>query len=122
MTLPPPSQDRAAVVTGASQGIGAEIARDLARRGHRVVLVARDEEKLRALADELTAAGGRTDVLTADLADRAVRAKLPDRVAALGVTPDILVNNAGFSTMGRVSEADPDAEMMMVEVDVVAVV
>ena len=122
MTLPTPAEDRAAVVTGASQGIGAEIARDLARRGHRVVLVARNEDKLRALADELTQQGGRADVLPADLADRATRSALPDRIAALGVTADILVNNAGFSTMGRVSEADPDAEMMMVEVDVVAVV
>jgi len=122
MTLPAPGPDRAAVVTGASRGIGAEIARDLARRGHRVVLVARNEDELRALADELASQGGRADVLTADLADRESRAALPDRVAALGVTPDILVNNAGFSTLGRVSEADPDAEMMMVEVDVVAVV
>jgi short-subunit dehydrogenase len=122
MTLPTPADDRAAVVTGASQGIGAEIARELSRRGHRLVLVARNEDKLQALADELTKAGGRADVLPADLADRPTRAALPDRIAALGVTTDILVNNAGFSTMGRVSEADPDAEMMMVEVDVVAVV
>ncbi len=122
MTLPTPGTDRAALVTGASQGIGAEIARLLAGRGHRLVLVARSEDKLRALADEVTAQGGRADVLPADLADRSTRAALMDRVAELGVTVDILVNNAGFSTMGRVSEADPDAEMQMVEVDVVAVV
>jgi uncharacterized protein len=122
MTLPTPAADRAAVVTGASQGIGAEIARELARRGHRLVLVARTEDKLQALAAEVVAAGGRADVLPADLADRQARAALPGRIAALGTTADILVNNAGFSTMGRVSEADPDAEMAMVEVDVVAVV
>jgi len=122
MSLPAPGPDRAAVVTGASQGIGAEIARDLARRGHRLVLVARNEDKLRALADEVADGGGRADVLPADLADRQVRAALPDRIAALGVSADILVNNAGFSTVGRVSEADPDREMAMVEVDVVAVV
>ena len=122
MTLPAPGPDRAAVVTGASQGIGAEIARELARRGHRLVLVARSEDKLQALADELISKGARADVVPADLADRPTRAALPDRIAELGVTADILVNNAGFSTMGRVSGADPDGEMMMVEVDVVAVV
>jgi uncharacterized protein len=122
MTLPAPGQDRAAVVTGASQGIGAEIARELARRGHRLVLVARNEDKLQALADEVVGEGGLADVLPADLADRPTRAALPDRIAELGVTADILVNNAGFSTMGRVSESDPEAELTMVEVDVVAVV
>ncbi len=122
MSLPEPGPDRAAVVTGASSGIGAEIARELADRGHRVILVARSEDKLRSLADEIVAAGGRADVLSADLADRTARAALADRIAALGVTPDILINNAGFSTMGRVSESDPDAELMMVEVDVAAVV
>lgn len=122
MSLPAPGPDRAALVTGASQGIGADLARELSARGHRVVLVARSEDRLRSLADELVARGGQADVLTADLADRAARASLVDRVAGLGVTVDVLVNNAGFSTMGRVSQADPEAEMMMVEVDVVAVV
>jgi len=122
MSLPTPGPDRAALVTGASQGIGAEIARELARRGHRLVLVARSEDKLRALADEIAASGGQADVLAADLADRSARAVLPSRVIKLGVTVDVLVNNAGFSTVGRVSEADPETEMQMVEVDVVAVV
>jgi uncharacterized protein len=122
MSLPTPGPDRAALVTGASQGIGAEIARELARRGHRLVLVARSEDKLRALAGEIAGSGGQADVLAADLADRSARAVLPSRVIKLGVTVDVLVNNAGFSTMGRVSEADPETEMQMVEVDVVAVV
>jgi len=122
MTLPSPAPDRAALVTGASQGIGAEIARELARRGHRLVLVARSRDKLDALAAEIADAGGHADVLATDLADRSARAVLPSRLIKLGVTVDILVNNAGFSTMGRVSDADPDEEMRMVEVDVVAVV
>ena len=122
MTLPTPGPDRAALVTGASQGIGAEIARELARRGHRVVLVARSADKLEELATELRDAGGRADVLAADLADRSARAVLPARLMKLGVTVDILVNNAGFSTKGRVSAADADTEMQLVEVDVVAVV
>lgn len=119
MSLPTPAPDRAAIVTGASSGIGAEIARDLVRRGHQVILVARTESKLAALAAEL---GEGAHVLAADLSDRAARAALPDRVAALGLTPHILVNNAGLSTLGPVHRSDPEAEMQMVEVDVVAVV
>lgn len=119
MSLPAPAPDRAAVVTGASSGIGAEIARDLVRRGHQVVLVARTESKLQALADEL---GAGAHVVAADLSDRAARAGLLDRITALGLTPHILVNNAGLSTLGPVHRSDPEAEMRMVEVDVVAVV
>lgn len=122
MSLPTPGPDRTAVVTGASSGIGAEIARDLARRGHQVTLVARTVAKLDELAAEITAAGGRADVIAADLTDRQARAGLLDRVAALGLVPDILVNNAGFSTLGPVAKADPEEEMRMVEVDVVSVV
>lgn len=121
MALPPPSADRTALVTGASSGIGTEIARELARRGQNVTLLARSENKLRTLADELSTMGVRADVLTADLSDRAQRSALPDRVAELGLTVNILVNNAGLSTMGPVNQADPDAEMNMIEVDVVAV-
>jgi uncharacterized protein len=122
MALPAPAPDRTAVVTGASSGIGAEIARDLARRGHRVTLVARSADKLAALADEISGAGGLADVLAADLVDRWARAELLDRVTALGATPEVLVNNAGLSTLGAVAKADPEREMAMVELDVVAVV
>ena len=118
MSLPPPEPNRAAVVTGASSGIGAEMARELYRRGHQVVLVARSADKLQTLSDEL---GERAFVLPADLADRPTRAGLLGRVEALGFTPDILVNNAGLSTLGPVSKSDPDAELNMIEVDVAAV-
>jgi uncharacterized protein len=119
MTLPPPADDRAALITGASSGIGEAIARELARRGHRLVLVARRADVLDALAGEL---GGRVDALPADLSVRADRAALPDRVAALGVTVDILVNNAGLSTVGPVAKSVPERELNLVEVDVAAVV
>lgn len=119
MSLPTPATDRAAVITGASSGIGAEIARDLVRRGHQVVLVARTTSKLATLAAEL---GPGAHVLAADLSDRAARAGLLDRITALGLVPDILVNNAGLSTLGPVHRSDPELEMNMVEVDVVAVV
>jgi short-subunit dehydrogenase len=117
MPLPAFGPDRTAIVTGASGGIGAEIARDLSRRGHHVTLVARSAEKLQALAGELVNA----DVIAMDLADRAGRAALLDLLDERGRVPDILVNNAGLSTMGAVSKSDPAAELNMIEVDVVAV-
>ncbi|HEV8065697.1 MAG TPA: SDR family oxidoreductase [Acidimicrobiales bacterium] len=120
MTLPAPAADRTAVVTGASSGIGAEIARQLASRGHGVTLVARSQSKLEELASEL-GKGVRANVLTADLSKADDRATLLDRVAALGLSVDILVNNAGLSTVGPVARSDPLAEVNMIEVDVVAV-
>jgi short-subunit dehydrogenase len=119
MSLPPPAADRAAVVTGASSGIGAEIARELVHRGHQVVLVARSEDKLRVLADEL---GDGAHVLATDLSARAERAGLLSRIEDRGLVPDVLVNNAGLSTLGPVHRSDPEAELNLVEVDVAAVV
>lgn len=116
--LPPPSPEGVAVVTGASSGIGAEIARELARRGYRLALVARRTDLLRELADSL----GGAEVLPVDLADREQRAALPDQIADLGLVPDILVNNAGMANLGPVAESDPAAELRLVEVDVSAVV
>ncbi len=122
MALPPPAPDRTALVTGASSGIGVEIARELARRGQGVTLVARSGDRLRELADELTATGVRAEVLPTDLGDRVARADLPARVSAIGLEVGVLVNNAGLSTVGPVAAADPETEMHMLEVDVVAVV
>lgn len=119
MALPDPAPDRAAIVTGASSGIGTELARELCRRGHQVVLVARSEAKLAELAGEL---GERAHVLPADLAERLARAELLARIERLGLTPDVLVNNAGLSTLGPVAAADVAAELNMIEVDVAAVV
>lgn len=122
MSLPPPSPDRTAIVTGASSGIGVELARELVRRGHGVCLVARSTDKLEALAEKLRTDSIRVEVLGVDLSDATARAALPDRVSELGLTVDVLVNNAGLSTLGRVSESDPAAELNVVEVDVAAVV
>ena len=119
MALPPPGNDRAAIVTGASSGIGEEFARILAGRGYQVVLVARSADRLQELAGRL---GPHARPLPADLSDRSARAELPDRVAGLGLVPDILVNNAGLSTLGLVAKSVPEQELNLVEVDVAAVV
>jgi len=122
MTLPAPAPDRTCLVTGASSGIGVELARELARRGHGVTLVARREAPLTALAEELTSAHGvRTEVVTADLADQAARGGLSTELGNRGLTVDVLVNNAGFSTMGPVHASDPDREVAMLRTDVEAV-
>ena len=117
--LPPITDNGVVVVTGASSGIGEEIAREFARRGYRLVLVARRADRLTALAEELA---GRAHVLPADLSNRDERATLFDQVAALGVVTDILVNNAGLATLGPVAGSSPEAELNLVEVDVAAVV
>ncbi len=123
MGLPPPGRDRTAVVTGASSGIGVELARALAARGHGVTLVARREELLHELAGELADAHRvRTEVLAADLADADSRAALVEEIAARGLAIDVLCNNAGFSTTGAVAASDPEAEVRLVRVDVEAVV
>lgn len=108
-----------ALVTGASSGIGEAIARELHRRGHHVVLVARRADRLTELAGELATA---VSVLPADLSVAAERAALPDRMAELGLAVDILINNAGLTTMGPQHSADPVAELNEIEVDVAAVV
>ena len=121
MSLPTPAPDRTALVTGASSGIGAELARELARRGHGLTLVARRAERLEELAEELADRGVRIEVMPTDLTDASARAELPRKVADLGLELDILVNNAGLSTTGPVHRSDPDAEMRMVELDVATV-
>jgi hypothetical protein len=123
MALPTPKENTTAIVTGASSGIGAEMARELARRGHGLTLVARRKDRLLALATELAQAYTvRAEVIAADLTDADSRGELPAQLASLGLTPDILVNNAGFTTMGHVSNADRAAELALVRTDVEAVV
>ena len=94
VALPAPADDRAALITGASSGIGEAIALELARRGYQLVLVARRTDRLHALAGTLST---KAHVLPADLSDRDDRAALAGRIAALGLMPDILINNAGLA-------------------------
>ena len=123
MTLPAAHPDRTCLVTGASSGIGAAIARLLAGRGLGVTLVARREDKLRDLAAELASRFGvRAEVVAADLTVEASRASLRSEVEARGLGVNVLVNNAGLTTMGPVFRADPAEELAMVRTDVEAVV
>jgi short-subunit dehydrogenase len=123
MSLPKPTSGSVALVTGASGGIGAEIARELARRGHGVVLVARRKERLESLAEELQDQYGvRAETIAADLAKPASRSRIQGRLTELGLDLEILVNNAGFATGGAFHEADPARELEQVQVLVEAVV
>ncbi|WP_339828311.1 SDR family NAD(P)-dependent oxidoreductase [uncultured Arenimonas sp.] len=94
-----------ALVTGASSGIGADIAREYARRGKPLVLTARRVERLEALAAELSAQVPCV-VLAADLADPAAPASLFEQTQARGIFVDTLVNNAGFGVPGRYLSVD----------------
>jgi gluconate 5-dehydrogenase len=91
---------RTALVTGASRGMGRSVAIGLAQAGARVILTARDQEKLDAVAAEVTAAGGSASTIAFELADlKAVEAVIPSLIAR-GEQIDILVNNAGISSWG----------------------
>lgn len=123
MALPSPSSDSTALVTGASAGIGVEIARQLAARGHGLVLVARRQELLDELASELASAHGiRVEAVACDLADAAARDQLATRVEELGLDVEILVNNAGFGTYGPFAESDRERQIGQVRLNVEAVV
>ena len=117
MPLPEPRSDSAALVTGASAGIGTEIARELARRGHAVVLVARRKEKLDELAAQLSDEFGvRAEAVGSDHGKETSRRRLPGRIESLGLRVEILVNNAGFATGGPFHESDPERELQQVRV------
>lgn len=111
------------IVTGASSGLGAEFARQLARRGADLVLVARRADRLKDLADELTRAHGVTvHVVARDLgqpdAGRTLRAELESR----GIHATGLVNNAGFGTHNAFTDEDPDRLQSMIALNVSALV
>ena len=118
MALPPPHVTSTALITGASAGIGAEIARELAGRGHGVTLVARREARLRELADELAGAHDvRAEVIAADLGDPAERDRVEGRLRELGLMVEILVNNAGFGDSADLARTDRERVVAMVRLN-----
>src|SRR3954454_19879646 len=110
--------EETALITGASSGIGLDLARLFARDGNDVVLVARSEGKLRELAAELERDFGvKAHVIVADLARPDAPRQLVD---ALPVDVDVLVNNAGFGVTGPFVETDLAKELEMIQVNIVA--
>lgn len=120
MPLPAPSPDARAVVTGASQGIGAALATELAARGHSLIVTARRNDVLNELAGRLSAKYRvAVEVRAVDLADPAERATLCTELADRNVS--ILCANAGTGTFGPVAELDPAGERAQVQLNAVAV-
>ena len=92
--------NKIALITGASAGIGREFAVQLAGRGHDLVLVARDTGRLEELAGVLRRGGADVEVLTADLSDREALQRVADRLSDPDRPVDLLVNNAGYGVKG----------------------
>lgn len=101
-----------ALITGASSGIGRDIAKELAKRGYDIVIVARNESKLDELKQEIT--GVNVEVIPMDISIRENCIKLHDQVGFV----DILVNNAGFGLFGKFNTTDLDRELEMVDLNV----
>lgn len=109
----------AALVTGASTGIGAEYAVRLAEIGYDLVLVARDAEALRRVAEQVRGHGRSAEILVADLTDPVDLDRVAERAAAEDVT--MLVNNAGAGSPGRFVRSAADVEQRMLDLNVTAV-
>lgn len=108
-----------ALVTGASSGIGYELARVLAREGHDVALVARSRDALDRLANTLrTDFGIRAEVIVTDLSEPGAPDTVHEALRAAGFRVDVLVNNAGFGTIGPFWKADTGSQIDMVQVNV----
>lgn len=120
MPVPAPNPEARAVVTGASQNIGEALATELAARGHHLIITARREDVLNALAQRLTERYGVTvEVRAVDLADPAERGKLADELASRNIS--ILCANAGTATFGPVAGLDPAGERNQVQLNVLGV-
>ena len=122
MALPPPSYGSTILITGASSGIGADLARQLAERGYNVTLTARRRERLEELAGELREAHDvHVDVETCDLGDAAARRKLTGKLLAGEREVVGVCNNAGFGNLGRFLDLDLEQETDVVRLNVEAV-
>ncbi len=115
-------QGKVALVTGASSGIGVEVARRLAREGIRVALVARREDRLADVATRIRQSGGEALVVAADLTDEMERARVVEGVRSAYGPVDVLVNNAGFGWFGVLDEMAWPVARQMLRLNVEAVV
>jgi short-subunit dehydrogenase len=107
------------LITGASAGIGTELARVFASNGHRVVLVARRADRLATLAGEIAAGGGAAPIVIAcDLEQPDAGDKITAALAAAGVEVEYLVNNAGFGLFGRAIELDRQQQLGIIAVNI----
>ena len=110
------------LVTGASSGLGAEFARACAARGDELVLVARRQDRLAALAALAAETGGKTHVVAADLAAPGAAARLLDEVTALGLAVETLINNAGAGLTGPFADLPLAPQRAMIDLNVTALV
>jgi uncharacterized protein len=114
--------ERVTLITGASAGIGTELARVFASNGHRVVLVARRADRLKTLSGEITAAGGATPIVIAcDLEQSDAGDKIAAALAAEGVEVEFVVNNAGFGLFGNAIEMDRVEQLGIIALNIRAV-
>ncbi|MBW2215142.1 MAG: SDR family NAD(P)-dependent oxidoreductase, partial [Deltaproteobacteria bacterium] len=117
------SEREVALITGASMGIGKELAKIFAADGRDLVLVARSEGKLRSLGQELESAHGITaHVVPADLTDPGAPAAIFASLENKGLHVDYLVNNAGFGTTGAFADVGLEPQMDMIQVNIDALV
>ena len=112
---------KAALITGASSGIGYELARIFAQEKYNLVLVARSEKKLHDIADELTKAHGvNVQVLAKDVSVLASATEIYETLKQKGIAVDVLVNNAGFGDFGFFTETKWEKELEMINLNITA--
>lgn len=108
-----------AVITGASAGIGVALARVFAREGHKLALVARREDRLKALADEIAATSSRRPiVIVDDLGVAGAAARIGAALTEHGAEPQYVVNNAGFGLLGQATRRDAAEQLAMIDLNV----
>ncbi len=110
---------KTALVTGASSGIGAEFARQLAAKQNNLVLIARSEDKLKELAEQLQSKHGiQTYVIAQDLTEPQAVATIFEKIQHQGLRIDLLVNNAGFGDYGQFSDRPLEKQLGMIQLNV----
>lgn len=113
-----PVMHRTALITGASSGIGLELARVFAKHGHRLILVARREGLLNSLAEELQQTAASVEIIALDLGTEDAAFELASELSQRRIGVDVLVNNAGFALAGPFSDSDPRRQQQLVNLNI----